>query len=178
MLVGIKKINKLLTKVLNSLLFLDALVDTEALNYITPSQCDTLLADFPLGIRIKFIGKLMKTRSTDEDSQINVCTCINNNKNGHLKSVVDGTTLTIDKPVLSLCEVLGSSYQGCLVLDHFKKNGFLNDASRTILVDIVIKTAIKEKINMTVKVAEEMAEQIIAAFPSEVKVLYSITVCF
>lgn len=120
----------------------------------------------------------MKTRSTDEDSQINVCTCINNNKNGHLKSVVDGTTLTIDKPVLSLCEVLGSSYQGCLVLDHFKKNGFLNDASRTILVDIVIKTAIKEKINMTVKVAEEMAEQIIAAFPSEVKVLYSITVCF
>jgi len=45
-----------------------------------------------------------------------------------------------------------------------KKNGFLNDASRTILVDIVIKIAIKEKINMTVKVAEEMADQIIAVY--------------
>lgn len=56
------------------------------------------------------------------------------------------------------------------MLDHFKKNGFLNDASRTILVDIVIKTAIKEKINMTVKVTEGMADQIIAAFPNEVKV--------
>lgn len=64
------------------------------------------------------------------------------------------------------------------MLDHLKKNGFLNDASRTILVDIVIKTAIKEKINMIVKVAEEMADQIIAAFPSEVKVLYSITIYY
>ncbi|KAL5237598.1 hypothetical protein ACI65C_005008 [Semiaphis heraclei] len=150
----------------------DALVDTEALEYITPAQCDTLLAAFPLGIRIKFIGKLMKTWSTDKDSQINVSTCTNNNRDGHLKLAVQGTTaVNIDKPVLSLCEVLESSYQGCLVLDHFKK-WFLNDASRTILVDIVIKTAIKEKINMTVKVDEEMADQIIAAFPSEVKDYY------
>ncbi|CAI6355689.1 unnamed protein product [Macrosiphum euphorbiae] len=101
----------------------DALVDTEAFEYITPSQCDTLLAGFPFGIRIKFIGKLMKTRSTNKDSQINVCTCThNNNRDGHLKVAVHGTTtVNIDKPVLSLCEVLGSSYQGCLVLDHFKK---------------------------------------------------------
>lgn len=127
-----------------------------------------------MGIRVKFIGKLMKNRSTDKGRQINVCSFTNNKRDGELKQAVHDSTVNIDKTsdktILSLCEVLESSSQGCLVLDHFKKNGFLNDASRTILVDIVIKTAIKEKINMTVKVTEGMADQIIAAFPSEVKV--------
>eukprot|EP00102_Acyrthosiphon_pisum_P026318 XP_016663528.1 PREDICTED: uncharacterized protein LOC107884927 [Acyrthosiphon pisum] len=37
----------------------DELVDVEALKYITPAQCDVLLSNYPLGIRIKFVGKLM-----------------------------------------------------------------------------------------------------------------------
>lgn len=37
----------------------DALVDVEALEYINPVQCELLLNRFPLGVRIKFIGKLV-----------------------------------------------------------------------------------------------------------------------
>ncbi|KAF0754953.1 Uncharacterized protein FWK35_00037044 [Aphis craccivora] len=48
----------------------DALVDIEALRHISSSQCDTLLSNYPLGIRIKFIAKLRRWKyvdSTDYD---------------------------------------------------------------------------------------------------------------
>lgn len=56
----------------------------------------------------------MKTRSTNMDSQRNVCTCTNNNnRDGHLKLAVHSTTtVNIDKPVLSLCEVFISRMLG------------------------------------------------------------------
>ncbi|XP_022169054.1 uncharacterized protein LOC111032888 [Myzus persicae] len=40
----------------------DALVDVEALKYITPTQCESLLIGYPLGIRVKFVGKLLDWR--------------------------------------------------------------------------------------------------------------------
>ena len=57
------------------------------------------------------------------------------------------------------------------MLANYKKYGSLNDACRLILVDMVIKTAIKEDVIMTVKTAEQISDQIVAAFPKEVKVL-------
>lgn len=38
------------------------LVDVESLKYITPAQCNLLSAEFPLGIRIKFVAKVMQWR--------------------------------------------------------------------------------------------------------------------
>lgn len=57
------------------------------------------------------------------------------------------------------------------MLANYKKYGLLNDACRLINVDMVIKTAIKEDVIMTVKTAEQISDQIVAAFPKEVKVL-------
>jgi len=75
------------------------------------------------------------------------------------------------KTVLSLSKILEDQSQGSLVLENYKKFSSLNDASRIILVDMIIKTAIKENVTMTIKTAEEIANQIVAAFPNEVKVL-------
>jgi hypothetical protein len=57
------------------------------------------------------------------------------------------------------------------VLANYKKFDSLNNAYRLILVDIIIKTAIKENIIMTIETAEEIYNQIVAAFPNEVKVI-------
>lgn len=37
----------------------DSLIDVEALEYINPLQCEALLNRFPMGVRIKFVGKLV-----------------------------------------------------------------------------------------------------------------------
>jgi len=53
---------------------------------------------------------------------------------------------------------------------NYKKYGSLSDACRLILVDMVIRTAIKEDVIMTIKTAEEISDQIVKAFPKEVEV--------
>lgn len=116
----------------------------------------------------------MLTRSNDKEWQQKECNNTNDffnsvqNKQQQYRSTIDN----VKPSEINVCTILETSSQGSMVLDCFKKYGFLNDASRTILVNIVIKTVIREKTNMTIKVAEEMADQIIAAFPNEVKVLY------
>ncbi|XP_025202249.1 uncharacterized protein LOC112599537, partial [Melanaphis sacchari] len=40
----------------------DELVDIEALKHITPAQCDLLLSNYPLGIKIKFVDRLKQWR--------------------------------------------------------------------------------------------------------------------
>jgi hypothetical protein len=39
-------------------IFVEALVDVEALKLISPVQCESLLACYPLGIRIKFTAQV------------------------------------------------------------------------------------------------------------------------
>lgn len=46
-----------------TIILLDAHIDIEALIYISSVQCETLLADFPLGIKVKFTGKVMKWKN-------------------------------------------------------------------------------------------------------------------
>lgn len=43
-----------------TIILLDAHIDLECLIYISPVQCEALLADYPLGIKVKFTGKVMK----------------------------------------------------------------------------------------------------------------------
>lgn len=67
-------------------------------------------------------------------------------------------------------EVLSSAPQGNLILDYYKRNKKLNDGIRATLVDILIGYVITSNIPMSVNVSESLADQIVALFPSEVKV--------
>jgi hypothetical protein len=75
---------------------------------------------------------------------------------------------------LKVDEVLNSTIQGALILDYYEKNNKLNDGIRSTLVDILIGCVLSKKIQMSVSLAESIANQIVAMFKSEVKVIISI----
>lgn len=77
------------------------------------------------------------------------------------------TTKVVTKPLLSLTKILESL---SLVLENYKTFNSLNDAFRLILVDMIIKTDIKENVTMRIITAEKISNQIVATFPNKVKV--------
>jgi len=147
------------------------MIDLECLSNITSAQCEKMLKNFPLGIQIKFKNCLSKWKNNQVPNQLIELQNVNKHISDEIPMMLPETTTVVAKPVLSLSKILEDQSQGSLVLANYKKIGSLNDASRLILVDIIIKTAIKENINMTIKTAEEMSNQIVAAFPNEVKVI-------
>lgn len=152
--------------------FIDSMIDLECLRYITSSQCENLLKHFPLEIQIKFEHHLTnwKKNKFPVPNKLLELQSVGHNISNEIPMNIPETSLIVTKPLLSLCKILESSSQGHLVLTNYKKYGVLNDACRLILVDMIIKTAIKEDIIMTIKTDEEISDQIVAAFPKEVKV--------
>jgi len=57
-----------------------------------------------------------------------------------------------------------------LILDYYKTNSVLNESCRNLLVEIIINNLIKNQTNMTIKLANHIADVIVAAFQSEIKV--------
>jgi len=150
------------------------MIDLECLRYITTAQCEKLLKNYPLGIQIKFERYLTKWKKDNPvPNELLELQNVGQNISNEIPIKIPETSITVTKPLLSLCEILESSSQGHLVLANYKKYGSLNDACRLILVGMVIKTAIKEDVIMTVKTAEQISDQIVATFPKEVKVLCS-----
>jgi len=127
--------------------------------------------NFPLGIQIKFEICLSKWKTNSQvPNQLIELQSVSKHISDAIPMMLPETTAVVTKPVLSLSKILEDQLHGSLVLANYKKFGSLNDASRLILVDIIIKTAIKENIIMTIEAAEEISNQIAAAFPNEVKV--------
>lgn len=66
--------------------------------------------------------------------------------------------------------MLNSSNTGTMIVQYYKSNSKFNDGIRTLLVDTVINYVITKEIPMSVCLAEQLANQIVAMFPTEVKV--------
>ena len=131
-------------------------------------QVYELLNKFPLGIKIKFSNYLENWQNVQNGSSNNKLDTAILPKN--TKSFVQ------EEPVvdinINLDDILTSSTTGSMIIDYYKINNKLNDNIRSLLVETVISYIITTKKQMSVNLADYIGNQIIAMFPSEVKVNY------
>jgi len=130
-------------------------------------QVYELLNKFPLGIKIKFSHYLENWQNVQNGSSNNKLDTI---LPKNIKSFVQ------EEPVIdiniNLSNILTSSTTGSMIIDYYKINNKLNDNIRSLLVETVISYIITTKKQMSVNLADYIGNQIIAMFPSEVKVNY------
>lgn len=69
-----------------------------------------------------------------------------------------------------LDKILLNNVQGSLMLDYYKTNSVLNLICRNLLVEIIINNFITNQTNVTIKLANYIADVIVTAFPSKIKV--------
>jgi hypothetical protein len=143
---------------------------------------EKLFSKFPWGIIFKFEHELAKWQSNNT-SIINKNCKASTNASEVLCSSNQNININKDHQIshqlsnnheLKVDEVLNSTIQGALILDYYEKNNKLNDGIRSTLVDILIGCVLSKKIQMSVSLAESIANQIVAMFKSEVKVIISI----
>eukprot|EP00102_Acyrthosiphon_pisum_P021324 XP_016658534.1 PREDICTED: uncharacterized protein LOC107883310 [Acyrthosiphon pisum] len=114
------------------------MIDLECLSFITSAQCEKLLKHFPLGIQIKFEIRLSNWKTNNQvPSQLLELQRVAQPISNAIPMMLPETT----KTVLSLSKILEDQSQGSLVLENYKKFNSLNDASRIILVDMIINPA-------------------------------------
>lgn len=129
--------------------------------------------NFPLGIRIKFEHYVEQYQiSLNKSDKSNLNTHPNTNANQSmtkliLPGIVDAKK--INEP-FQLDKILLNNVQGSLILDYYKTNSVLNESCRNLLVEIIINNLITNQTNMTIKLANCIADVIVTAFPSEIKV--------
>lgn len=106
-----------------------------------------------LGIEIKFIHNLKKWQNP----------------------ILETTPLPIQvkviKPIvtkqLDMVEILNKTAQGALILKKYEEVQIINDATRSILVELIINHMIQIDLRMTIDVAKKILEAIVEVFPSE-----------
>lgn len=140
------------------------------LSYMKSEHVHKLLKKFPFEIIFKFEAELEKWQKTLNN--LNNCP----NTNSIEISLNKSNVTTLPKSLKSyhnfrVGEVLTSSTQGSLILDYFKTHNKLNDGIRATLVDILIGHVLSQQIPMSVSLAESLANQVVAMFKSEVKVI-------
>lgn len=157
--------------IIKYVLFIDQLIDMNVLVCMKPEHVSKLLHKFPLGIIILFEHKLTEWQNginvgtvnnskTNVSSEIHPKACKEQNLNTHIKARIE----------LKLDEILNQSEQGSLILNYYEKHNKLNDGIRTTLVDLLIGYILTKKIQMSVGLAESMANEIVAMFKTETKV--------
>jgi len=122
------------------------------------------MAKFPIMIKVLFTHELQKWQKT---IAITDQKTYSSGVNSELKKTIqEHTSSTID-----LDEVLKSSSTGKMITDYYKMHNKFNSNIRTLLVDLIISHIITKKILMSVHLASNIANYIVAIFPSEVKVI-------
>jgi len=160
----------------DTILFSDQQIDIEALQYIKEKHIPTLLMNFPLGILIKFEHYVEQYQiSLNKSDKPNLNTHLNTNANQSmtnliLPGIVDAKKINEPFQHFQLDKILLNNVQGSLILDYYKTNSVLNESCRNLLVEIIINNLITNQTNMTIKLANYIAEVIVTAFPSEIKV--------
>lgn len=124
-----------------------------------------LLSKFPLGVRIKFEHRVKKYQQSLNHPQI---------ANSHIVPILCSTNnnklIDASDNIFQLDIVLKSNIQGTFILDYFQKYNILNESCRNMLVEIIISFVIKKEIQMTLKLANSIANAIVGTFASEIKV--------
>jgi len=133
-------------------------------------QACELLKNFPLGIRLLFVYNLKKWQKTQENDSISTSTPPFNLQTSANQPIEHHHQNNIDNMSIHLGDVLNSSNTGIMILQYYKSNQKLNDGIKVMLVDTIINWVITKKIYMSVGLAEQLANQVVAMFPTEVKV--------
>lgn len=137
---------------------LDEFISIKALYIMKADQVHELLKKYPMGIRLLFLYNLEIWQKSKENDLMPNCPSTSSNPSN---------TQTVD-----LGEVLKGSNTGTMIIEFFKTNNKLNDGIRSILVETIINYLITNKISMSVHLAEQLANNIVAMFPTEIKVSY------
>lgn len=130
-------------------------------------QVNEIPNKFPLGIKIKFSHYLENWQNVQ-----------NGSSNNKLDTILPKNTKSFvqEEPVVDINinfgDILTSSTTGSMIIDYYKINNKLNDNIRSLLVETVISYIITTKKQISVNLADYIGNQIIAMFPSEVKVNY------
>lgn len=133
-------------------------------------QAYELLKHFPLGIRLLFVYNLKKWQKTQGNDTMSTSTPASNLQTSANQPIKHHHQNNIDNISINVGDVLNLSNTGIMILQYYKSNQKLNDGIRVMLVDTIINWVITKKIHMSVCLAEQLANQVVAMFPTEVKV--------
>lgn len=127
-----------------------------------------LLNKFPLAIKIKcshYIENWQNTQNASSNTKLDIILQKNTKSFVQEETVVDIN--------INLSDILTSSTTGTMIIDFYKTNNKFNDNIRSLLLETVISYIITtKKKQMSVNLTDHIGNQIIAIFPSEVKVNY------
>lgn len=113
-----------------------------------------------LGLQFQFASWLKSWQSSE----------LKNLNNDSLScKALDNAALTFD-----VRNILKISSQGRKILDLYGNDTQLNDGSRAIIVELIVNYMVQNDIRMTTNVAQQIADEIIKVFPSELKVRHCI----
>lgn len=150
----------------------------------------------PLGILIKFEHHVQKWQRSLQDKPLSriestLVSGVQNPQTSLQDTPLNGIDSTIvsrvqnpktilkDKPFseidstlvsgVQVHTILANSTRGKLLIDYYNIHKELNDTIRGNLVDLIIHDIISNDVPMSISLAESVAEQIVAMFPSEIK---------
>jgi len=140
----------------------------KALKNMQVHHIEKLLSSYPLGILIKFEASLKLWQKTLPEN----LNSVTKNNSCDTLATLSALPLTIPRSNTSFCleTVLEKNSQCDYVIDYYSHNNCLNDSCRSIIVNAIINYIIKEKIPMSITLANVIAETIVAKFPTELKV--------
>lgn len=133
-----------------------------------PEHVNELLIEYPIGIKILFSYHLENWQKSLSQN-INCTTPTTALLNIPNTKSISQQKATIDNNI-TLNDILSSSTTGTMIIDYYKNNNKFNDNIRSLLVDNIINFIITNKLSMSVHLADNIGNQIITMFPSEVKV--------
>lgn len=140
----------------------------KALKSMQVHHIEKLLSAYPLGILIKFEASLKLWQKTLPENS----NSFTKNNSCDSSATLSALPLSIPRSNTSFCleTVLKNNSQCDYVIDYYGHNNCLNDSCRSIIVNAIINHIIKEKIPMSITLANVIGETIVAKFPTELKV--------
>lgn len=137
---------------------------------------ELLMANFPLGIQIKFekcVNEYQKTELGQLDGSFLETKSIPSASIQH--SVSSNSSIkNLPENLFDLTQILTRSTQGPLIVDYYFKHKHLNESCRTLLVEIIINDLIKRNQTMTINLSND----IVLSFPSEIKVEHFLIITY
>lgn len=133
---------------------------------------EKLLANFPLGIQIKFekyVNEYQQKQLGPLDSSFLETKSIPSTSTQRFVSS-NSSTKNLSENCFDLTQILTRSTQGPLIVDYYFKHKHLNESCRTLLVEIIINDLIKRNQTMTINLSNDIANAILLSFPTEIKV--------
>lgn len=117
---------------------------------------EKLLSSYPLGILIKFEASLKLWQKTLPENSNSFT------KNNSCDTSATPSALPLSIPIFCLENILEKNSQCDYVIDYYSQNNCLNDSCRSIIVNAIINHITKEKIPMSITLANVIGETIVA----------------